>query len=122
MVKKAQSIVEYTILFAIIIAALVVMQVYVKRAYQGRLRHEADSISQQYSPGHMTSTSTVTTMANSVTYTGGNAVSSDMPGVITSSAPVAIEQGVSVTVSNSNMTTSSTESVDSLSSERLYKK
>ena len=118
MAKKTQGILEYSILFAILIAAMVVMQVYVKRAYQGRLKRESDSVGQQYSPGHTTSNSNVTTTANSVTYTGGKTNSADMDKVITGT--VTLQQGVSVTVSNSAMTSDSREVIDSLGSEQLY--
>jgi len=120
MLKKGQSILEYAILFAIIIAALVVMQVYVKRAYQGRLKHESDSVGDQYSPGHTTGVSNVVTTSNSVTYTGGETNASDMAGVI--SGTTEIEQGVSVTVSKSATSSNSSETIDSLGAEKLYTK
>jgi hypothetical protein len=43
--KKTQSILEYAILIAIVIAAVVVMQVYMKRGISGRLKESSDKIS-----------------------------------------------------------------------------
>ena len=65
--KRGQSILEYSILLAVILSAILIMQFYVKRSYQGRLKTEADSVGQQYSPGH--TTSTVTTTTNSISET-----------------------------------------------------
>ena len=56
--KKAQSSLEFCILIVIIIGALIAMQVYIKRAIQGRLRLAADDIGEQYSPGNTYSEST----------------------------------------------------------------
>jgi len=118
--KKSQSILEYAILFALVIAALIVMQVYVKRSYQGRLKREADSLGQQYSPGHAASFSKTTVVSNSVTYTGTQTSSSDMPGVIAGSSE--LDPGVTVTVSKGNNTVHSVEATDTLGSEKLYTK
>lgn len=53
--KKAQSTYEYAILVTCLIAALVAMQVYIKRSIQGRLRATADSVGEQYAPENTTS-------------------------------------------------------------------
>ncbi|MFC1657762.1 hypothetical protein ACFL1D_00035 [Candidatus Omnitrophota bacterium] len=53
--KKAQSIIEYTMLVVCLSAALLLMQHYVKRAAQGRLREAADTIGGQYDAGHINS-------------------------------------------------------------------
>jgi len=123
--KRGQSILEYAILIAIVIAAVVLMQVYVKRSYQGRLKHEADSLGTQYSQGHTTGRTTVTTSSNSVTYTGGVTDTADNPNggdpLITQSG-ITVDQGVSVTVSKSKTNVSGAERVDSLSTEKLYTK
>jgi len=55
MKRKGQSTLEYAILIAIIVAALLAMQIYIKRGIQGKLRSSADSIGEQYSAGNMTS-------------------------------------------------------------------
>ena len=63
--RKGQSLIEYTIVIACIIAALLAMQSYVKRAFQGRLRSAADQIGDAYDPGK-TSSNFVTTVERSV--------------------------------------------------------
>lgn len=65
-IKEGQSLLEYSVLFAVVISAMLVMQFYIKRSYQGRLKQEADSIGQQYSPGHTTS-KIVTTSSSTTT-------------------------------------------------------
>lgn len=53
--KKAQSTLEYAIIVAVVVGALLMMQIYVKRGLQGRLRSSTDSIGDQYSAGNVTS-------------------------------------------------------------------
>jgi uncharacterized protein (UPF0333 family) len=58
--RRAQVTLEYVILFAVIVAALVVSQIYAKRGFQGKLREYADELSQYgYSPGGVSSGSSV---------------------------------------------------------------
>lgn len=47
--RKAQSILEYTMVIACLAAALIAMQIYIKRSIQGKLRDAADEIGEQYS-------------------------------------------------------------------------
>lgn len=47
--RKGQSTLEYTIIIAVVVAAILVMQNYVKRAVQGRARDASDDIGSQYS-------------------------------------------------------------------------
>jgi len=47
--KKGQSTLEYAILVVVVIVALIVAQVYIKRAISGRLKSSADDIGEQYS-------------------------------------------------------------------------
>lgn len=65
--NKAQSILEYAIMFACIAAALLVMQVYIKRGVQGKLRQAGDSFGQQYDPKNTTSTNTMTYKSTTTT-------------------------------------------------------
>lgn len=56
--RLGQSIQEYAVLIAIIVTALIAMQVYVKRGIQGRIRDLADQITppeQHYEQGRTTS-------------------------------------------------------------------
>ena len=58
--SKAQTATEYTTLLIIIIGALLTIQVYMKRSFQGRLKAAADDIGEQYSPGNTNVTRRVT--------------------------------------------------------------
>ena len=52
--NKGQSTIEYAMLIACLVAALLAMQIYIKRAIQGRMREASDSIGEQYAPQHVT--------------------------------------------------------------------
>jgi len=52
--KKGQSIVEYAILLGVVIAALLIMQVFIKRGVQGGLKDSADKLGDQFSAGGTT--------------------------------------------------------------------
>ncbi len=95
--KTAQSIIEYVVLFSLIICSIIIMQVYVKRAYQGKLRAEADQLGPLYSPGHTTSSSVTDIVATHRT---------------TSPQP-----GVTKTETNTNTTVNFHERVDALAAD-----
>lgn len=60
MINKGQTILEYTIIIAVVVAALLGMRTYYKRSVMGRLRAQADQIGEGsigYSPRGTTSTS-----------------------------------------------------------------
>lgn len=63
MKNNAQSLIEYVIMFSLIVAALFAMQVYLKRGMSGRIKGSADEIGGGffYSPGATQSTITVDT-------------------------------------------------------------
>lgn len=50
-----------------VVAALLAMQVYIKRGMQGRWRQVGDELGQQYSPTNTTGTSTLSYSSNSTT-------------------------------------------------------
>jgi Flp pilus assembly pilin Flp len=52
---KAQSTIEYAVMVACLAAALIGMQIYIKRGIQGRIRSAADEIGGQYSATTTTS-------------------------------------------------------------------
>lgn len=58
MTRKGQGTLEYAILIAVIVGALLMMQHYMKRGVQGKMRESADNIGEQYSAGNTTSTYT----------------------------------------------------------------
>ena len=47
--KKGQGTLEYAVIIAVVVGALLAMQVYVKRAVQGRLRQASNDIGDQFS-------------------------------------------------------------------------
>ena len=47
--NTGQSIVEYAILLGVVITALLIMQLFIKRSYQGGLKESADKIGEQFS-------------------------------------------------------------------------
>ena len=65
--KRAQSILEYAVLVACFIAAVIGMQIYVKRGIQGRLRAAADDLGQQYAPKNTDSTMTLNVKSDTFT-------------------------------------------------------
>ena len=58
--RKGQSTLEYSILIAIIVGAIMIIQPYVGRALKGRYRDSTDNIGDQYDAGHMTADHTTT--------------------------------------------------------------
>lgn len=65
--KKAQSTIEVAVLIVILVAALLAVQIYLKRGFQGKYRELADNVGEQYDPLRTTSTriTTVETTSNS---------------------------------------------------------
>jgi uncharacterized protein (UPF0333 family) len=47
--KKAQSILEYALLIAVVVAAILIMQVFVKRGFQGQLKDASGRMGEQFS-------------------------------------------------------------------------
>lgn len=109
---KGQNILEYAVLICVVISALLIMQVYVKRSYQGRLKQEADSLGQQYSPKHTSSLAVTNTEIKSESYTGGQTQVSDVV-----DKAVTVPEGMSVSFSKTNTTFERKEAVDSYASE-----
>jgi len=66
--QKAQSTLEYALVIFAIIAALLAMQVYMRRGLQGKMRSSADELSvQQYEPKNTVSDITTTQMSDITT-------------------------------------------------------
>lgn len=53
--KKAQTTAEYAILIGLVVGAIVVMQTYVKRSLQGKIKQETDRLAPQYEPYYLSS-------------------------------------------------------------------
>lgn len=67
MFLTGQSTLEYSVLIFCLVAACLSMQVYLKRAMQGRLRQAADELGEQYAPKNTTGISTLTTTGTTET-------------------------------------------------------
>ena len=65
--RKAQSILEYTILVIIVIGVFVAMNQYIKRGIQGRWKSATDDFGDQYDPRLANGVTKYTTVANSST-------------------------------------------------------
>lgn len=63
--KRGQTTLEYAIVIAVVVSALIAMQIYIKRGIQGKLRSSTDQIGEQYSPGITTGGYTTTTGSTS---------------------------------------------------------
>ena len=50
--KNAQSTLEYAIIVAVVVGALLAMQIYIKRGVEGRMRSSTDNIGDQFSGSH----------------------------------------------------------------------
>lgn len=64
---KGQSLMEYTILFIIVLGSFVAMSSYLKRGIQGRWKESVDSFGEQYDPSNMVSNVRYSLDANTVT-------------------------------------------------------
>lgn len=72
--QKGQSVLEYAMIIAVVVAGLIAMQVYMKRGVQGKLRSSVDDIGAQFDAGNTNVTShrsrtgtTVETVSSGVT-------------------------------------------------------
>jgi len=48
--RRAQSTVEYAVLAAVVVGALLVMQIYMKRGFSGKLKEATDRVGEQFTP------------------------------------------------------------------------
>lgn len=63
---RGQTVLEYALLLAAVVAGLVMMQIYAKRGLQGKYKIYGDNLGSQYSPGRVTdSTIATVTLSNS---------------------------------------------------------
>lgn len=56
-ISRAQSTLEYTVIIAVVVGALLAMQIYMKRGVQGKLRESTDDIGEQFAAGQTSVTS-----------------------------------------------------------------
>lgn len=98
--KRGQSTLEYGVIIAVIVAALIAMQFYLKRGVQGRLKQAADDTGEQYTPLNTTSNITTTsTVTSTETVVGGT-------------------NPTTTTVSDQTQTRTASENVGSLDQEK----
>ena len=97
--RKAQSTLEYAIIIAVVVGALVAMQVYIKRGLQGRLKQAADDMGEQFTAQY--STANYSTQTN--TTTTENSIGGSNPVVYSNTTQ--------------NQTRNATENVQSLENE-----
>lgn len=67
--RRGISTIEFAALAVCLVIGLIAMQGYIARGMQGRLRQQADSIGEQYAPGHTTSDTTLAFTSSSTTVT-----------------------------------------------------
>ncbi|MBI4308987.1 MAG: hypothetical protein HY591_01505 [Candidatus Omnitrophica bacterium] len=72
---NGQTTLEYVVLIIIIVGALLAMQVYIKRGFQGRWKSTVDDFADQYDPGKINSLVNYSLVSNSDT------VISAVPGI-----------------------------------------
>lgn len=66
--QTAQSTIEFALFVLVVVAGLLAMSVYIKRAMQGNIRGTSGSLGEQYDPQHTTSDITVTRSGSSTTF------------------------------------------------------
>lgn len=67
--RRAQTVIEYAVLIAVVVAALLAMRIFFKRSLEGKIKESGDRIGKQFSPvgygytfaGDSTSTTTDST-------------------------------------------------------------
>lgn len=57
--RRAQTTLEFMIILAVVVGALLCMQTYIKRGLQGKLRATVDELGEQYDPANTTGDITV---------------------------------------------------------------
>ena len=58
--RKGQSTLEYAIIVSVVIGGLLVMQHYIKRGYQGKLKSASDDMGEQFDPDAYTGNFNIT--------------------------------------------------------------
>lgn len=62
-----QTILEYSIVTVIVVAAFITMQMYIKRGFQGRWKASVDDLGEQYDPRSVSSSLRTVLLSNSIT-------------------------------------------------------
>ena len=64
--RRAQTILEYTVILIVIVGVLIAMKDYIKRGIQGRWKAATDDFGDQYDPQNVNSTINYATQVNAV--------------------------------------------------------
>ena len=118
--RRGQSMVEYAAMIAIVVAALLAMQIYMKRGVSGRLRQGVDSMGGQYDPKNTSSNFTISTKMD--TTTTSTPVPVTFVGAVTGEQRDATVLQTTTTINNSTTTRSGTETVGPLGNNLFEKK
>ena len=62
---RGQSTLEYAVLISVVVAALIAMQIYMKRGVQGKLRDATDQVGEQFRPAGTDTFWSYNTVSNS---------------------------------------------------------
>ena len=129
---RAQVILEYAVWVAVVVAAIIAMQIYMKRGIEGGYRGVADSFGRQYSPGK-TQSGWVTTVRgttgavsrlrpNQTVTVNGISRTVDIMETTTYIGQILASSGNTVTVVPGNQTTESfgSETVDAPAGTNLW--
>lgn len=103
--REGQSVLEYAIVIGAVVIALLVMQAYVRRGLQGKLKVIADDLGQQYNPYNTTSDMSITFESDTQTQTFTNETINETTGKKTS------ETITNTTIFNETQTRQGTEIV-----------
>lgn len=86
---KGQSTLEYAMIIVFVVAALLAIQIYMKRGVQGKLRESADQVGEQFDAGNTSVTSNMTRTSKTIqevtggvttVYTGGGPAGGEAKG------------------------------------------
>ncbi len=93
---RGQSTLEYALVIAAIVGALIMMQIYLKRGVGGRIKSSADDIGEQFDPVAYSGTITYSSGGSSLESASGDSVAGGAT------------QGSNVTVTETNIRTDNT--------------
>lgn len=78
--KTGQSALEFTLVLLVVIAAIVAMQIYMKRAVEGKLRSNTDSIGEQFEADNTAWTITTNNTGTTIQRYGSDETGSPVAG------------------------------------------
>jgi len=79
---QGQSTLEYAVIIAVVVGALLAIQIYFKRGVQGKLRESSDQIGEQFDANKTSITRNTSRTAETVQNVLGGATTSDTGGTL----------------------------------------